>query len=114
MVELCTAENDFILYITELCATEIDPHLYCQHLVSIIDEKRMKARNNVSETSSMQNLRLTEAIGFVEEFGIHILLEVTLVGIIDNFLNNTVLSMFVGICIVEGCQLMWRKWRGFL
>jgi len=40
----------------------------------------------------MLNLRLNEARGFVEEFGIHIMLEVTLVGIIDNFLR--------------------RKWRG--
>lgn len=62
----------------------------------------MKARNNVSETSSMLNLSFGEARSFVEEVGIHILIEVTLVGIIDNFLNNTVLSMFVGICIVEG------------
>lgn len=59
----------------------------------------------------MINLRFNEARGFVEEFGIHILIEVILVGIIDNFLNNTVLSMIVGICIVEGCQFLWRKWR---
>jgi hypothetical protein len=71
----------------------------------------MKVRNNVSETSSMLNLSFREARSFVEEFGIHILLEVTLVGIIDNFLNNTVLSMIVGICIVEGFQFLWRKWR---
>jgi hypothetical protein len=72
----------------------------------------MKARNNVSETSSMLDLSFGEAKSFVEEIGIHILLEVTLVGIIDNFLNNTILSMFVGISIVEGCQYLWRKWRG--
>ena len=71
----------------------------------------MKARNNLSETSSILNLNLRETRSFVEEFGIHILLEVTLVGILDNFLNNTVLSMIVGICIVEGCQFLWRKWR---
>lgn len=53
-----------------------------------------------------------EARGFFEEFGIHVLLEVTLVGIVDSFLKNTVLSMLVGICIVEGCQLLWRRWRG--
>lgn len=62
--------------------------------------------------SSMLNLSFREARSFVEEIGIHILLEVTLVGIIDNFLNNTILSMFVGISIVEGCQFLWRKWRG--
>ena len=72
----------------------------------------MKSSNNVSKASSMINLRLSEAKGFIEEFGIHILLEVTLVGIIDNFLNNTVLSMIFGICIVEGSQFLWRKWRG--
>jgi hypothetical protein len=46
-----------------------------------------------------------------EEFGIHVLLEVSLVGIIDSFLRNTVLSMLVGICIIEGFQFFWRKWR---
>ena len=71
----------------------------------------MKAIDNVSKTSSMIDFRLSDARGFVEEFGIHILLEVTLVGIVDSFLNNTVLSMIVGICIVEGCQFLWRKWR---
>ena len=60
----------------------------------------------------MLNLSFGEARSFVEEIGIHILLEVTLVGIIDNFLNNTIISMFVGINIVEGCQYLWRKWRG--
>ena len=60
----------------------------------------------------MLNLSFGEARSFIEEIGIHILLEVTLVGIFDNFLNNTVLSMFVGISIVEGCQLILRKWRG--
>jgi hypothetical protein len=72
----------------------------------------MKARNNVSQTSSMLNVSSREARSFIEEIGIHILLEVTLVGIFDNFLNNTVLSMFVGINIVEGCQFILRKWRG--
>ena len=71
----------------------------------------MKASDNVSKTSSVFNLSFGEARGFVEEFGIHILLEVSLVGIIDNFINNTVLSMIVGICIVEGCQFLWRKWK---
>lgn len=72
----------------------------------------MKAKNNVYETSSILNLSFKETRSFVEEFGIHILLEVTLVELIDKFLNNTVFSMFVGIYIVEGCQLIWRKWRG--
>ena len=49
--------------------------------------------------------------GFVEEFGIHVVLEVSLVGFVDTFLNNTVLSMLWGVCMVEGCQFLWRKWR---
>jgi hypothetical protein len=71
----------------------------------------MEASNDVSEICSICNMRLGEARGFFEEFGIHILLEVTLVGIFDNFMNNTVLSMILGICMVEGCQFLWRKWR---
>lgn len=71
----------------------------------------MKTGNKVSKTGLIINSRLSEARSFVEDFGIHILLEVTLVGIIDNFLDNTVLSLFMGICIVEVCQWMWRKWR---
>lgn len=47
---------------------------------------------------------------FAEEFGIHVLLEISLVGIIDRFLRNTVLSMLIGICIIEGFQFFWRKW----
>jgi hypothetical protein len=34
-----------------------------------------------------------------------------LVGVVDSFLNNTVLSMIIGIFIVEGCQFHWRKRR---
>jgi hypothetical protein len=71
----------------------------------------MKTRNDIRETGSTLGTSLDEARDFFEEFGIHILLEVTLVGIVDSFLKNTVLSMLVGICIVEGCQLLWRKWR---
>lgn len=72
----------------------------------------MEAGSDVRETGSTLGTGLYEARGFLEEFSIHILLEVTLVGIVDNFLKNTVLSMLVGICIVEGCQLLWRRWRG--
>ena len=61
--------------------------------------------------SSMLDLKPGELRGFVEEFGVHVLLEVTLVGIIDKFLNEAVLSMIVGICIVEGCQYLWRRLR---
>ena len=71
----------------------------------------MEATSDIQETDSMLDIGVDEARGFFEEFGIHILLEVTLVGIVDSFLKNTVLSMLVGICIVEGCQLLWRRWR---
>ena len=74
----------------------------------------MKTGNKISKTGLMLNSRLSEARNFIEEFSIHILLEVTLVGIIDNFLDNTVISMFMGICIVEVSQLVWRKWRHVL
>ena len=57
------------------------------------------------------NFSLGEVRGCVEEFGIHVLLEVSLVGAIDSFLNNTILSMLIGICMVEGCQFIWRKRR---
>jgi hypothetical protein len=70
----------------------------------------METGSDIRETGSTLGTGLDEARDFFEEFGIHILLEVTLVGIVDSFLKNTVLSMLVGICIVEGCQLLWRKW----
>jgi hypothetical protein len=72
----------------------------------------METGSDIRETGSTLGTGLDEARDFFEEFGIHILLEVTLVGIVDSFLKNTVLSMLVGICIVEGCQLLWRRWRG--
>ena len=71
----------------------------------------METGSDIRETGSTLGTGLDEARDFFEEFGIHILLEVTLVGIVDSFLKNTVLSMLVGICIVEGCQLLWRRWR---
>jgi hypothetical protein len=71
----------------------------------------METRSSIREMGSTFGTCLDEARGFFEEFGIHVLLDVTLVGIVDSFLKNTVLSMLVGICIVEGCQLLWRKWR---
>ena len=71
----------------------------------------MKIRKKIHQTNTMFNFRLDEVISFVEEFGLHLLIEVTLVGIIDSFLENTILSMFMGICLVEGIQLICRKWR---
>lgn len=72
----------------------------------------MKSGRDTPWAGSALEVGFEEARGFFEEFGIHVLLEVTLVGIVDSFLKNTVLSMLVGICIVEGCQLLWRRWRG--
>ena len=71
----------------------------------------MKVSDNVSKPGSMLDGVFEEARGLVEEFGIHVLLEVSLVGIIDRSLNNTVLSMIFGISIVELCQYLWRKRR---
>jgi hypothetical protein len=71
----------------------------------------MNVRKKLHHTNSMCDFGLDEVISFLEEFGIHLLIEVTLVGLIDSFLENTVLSMFLGICFVEGIQLIWRKWR---
>jgi hypothetical protein len=68
----------------------------------------METRSDVRETGSTLGTGLDEARGFFEEFGIHVLLEITLVGIVDSFLKNTVLSMLVGVCIVEGCQVELR------
>ena len=72
----------------------------------------MKVDSNASKTCLIKESK-SEARGLIEEMGIHILLEVTLVGIIDGVLNSTVLSMLVGISIVEGCQFLWRKWREY-
>ena len=73
----------------------------------------METKDGFLESSlSRLDISTNEVNDFLEEIGIHILLEVTLVGIIDNFLNNTVLSMLVGISIVEVCQWILRKWRG--
>ena len=71
----------------------------------------MRASVNLSKTCSTINMRRSEARGFVADFVIHILLEVSLVGMVDNFLKNTVFSMIVGISIVEGCQFLWKRWR---
>ena len=71
----------------------------------------MKVSDNVSKTCSVLDGVFGEARGLVEEFGIHVLLEVSLVGIIDRSLNNTILSMVFGISIVEVCMYLWRKRR---
>jgi hypothetical protein len=72
----------------------------------------MENKGGVSESSlSRFDITANEVNGFLEEIGIHILLEVTLVAIVDRFLNNTVLSMLMGISVVEVCQLLWRRRR---
>lgn len=62
--------------------------------------------------TGMLKVKVGDVRGFLEEVGLHILIEVTIVGVIDSFLKNTVASMLLGICIVEGCQMAWRGWRG--
>jgi len=72
----------------------------------------MENKGGVPESSlSRLDITANEVNGFLEEIGIHILLEVTLVAIVDRFLNNTVLSMLMGISVVEVCQLLWRRRR---
>jgi hypothetical protein len=74
----------------------------------------MKVSDNAYKTGSLLEGAFGEARGLVEEFGIHVLLEVSLVGVIDRSLNNTVLSMIFGISIVEISQYLWRKRRSVL
>jgi hypothetical protein len=67
----------------------------------------MKMENGIREScSGALGLHAEVIRGFVEELGIHVVLEVSLVGFVDTFLNNTVLSMLVGVCVVEGCQFL--------
>ena len=73
----------------------------------------MKYENGFSQGSEERfEISVGGLRSFIEQFGIHLVLEVFIVGLIDGFLMNTVLSMLVGISLVEGCQWMWRKWRG--
>jgi hypothetical protein len=73
----------------------------------------MKYENGLSRGSEERfEISVDGFRSFIEQFGIHLVLEVSIVGLIDGFLMNTVLSMLVGISLVEGCQWMWRKWRG--
>ena len=73
----------------------------------------MKYENGFSQGSEERfEISVDGLRSFIEQFGIHLVLEVFIVGLIDGFLMNTVLSMLVGISLVEGCQWMWRRWRG--
>jgi len=49
---------------------------------------------------------------FAEEFVIHVLLDISVVVIIDVFLRNYLLSILIGDGIIEVAQFFWRKWRG--
>ena len=73
----------------------------------------MVSVEGVHETNTgMLKVKVGDVRGFFEEVGLHILIEVSIVGVIDSFLKNTVASMLLGICIVEGCQMAWRRLRG--
>lgn len=72
----------------------------------------MGSVKGIHETNTgMLRIKIGDTRGFLEEVGLHVLIEVSIVGVIDSFLKNTVVSMLLGICIVEGCQMAWRRWR---
>lgn len=48
---------------------------------------------------------------FLEQFGLHLIIEVTVVSLIDQVVRNTALSMVMGIGLVESVQMLWQKWR---
>jgi len=70
-----------------------------------------KMENGIQSNAGLQNVKVGGFRGFFEEVGLHILIEISIVGVIDSFLKNTVASMLLGICAVEGCQMIWRRWR---
>jgi hypothetical protein len=71
----------------------------------------MGIKNGIHEANTGMKVNVGDVRRFLEEVGLHILIEVSIVGVIDSFLKNTVVSMLLGICIVEGCQMIWRRWR---
>lgn len=71
----------------------------------------MGSLEGIHEPNTGMNVNIGDVRGFLEEVGLHVLIEVSMVGIVDSFLKNTVVSMLLGICIVEGCQMIWRRWR---
>jgi len=48
---------------------------------------------------------------FLEQFCLHLLIEVTAVSLIDQVIGNTALSMVLGVSLVEGARVVWRGWR---
>ena len=71
----------------------------------------MGSVDGIHETNTGMKVKVGDVRGFFEEVGLHVLIEVSIVGVIDSFLKNTVVSMLLGICIVEGSQMIWRRWR---
>ncbi|MBN2334796.1 hypothetical protein JXL21_04500 [Candidatus Bathyarchaeota archaeon] len=51
------------------------------------------------------------AKAFLEQFCLHLLVEVTAVSLIDQVVMNTALSMVLGVGLVEGVRVLWRGWR---
>jgi hypothetical protein len=49
---------------------------------------------------------------FLEQFCLHLLIEVTAVSLIDRVVGNTAVSMVLGVGLVEGARVLWRRWRG--
>lgn len=45
----------------------------------------------------------------VQHLGIHAGLELSVIGILDQIIPHTALSVIVGIVLVESCQAIWRK-----
>jgi hypothetical protein len=48
---------------------------------------------------------------FLEHFGLHLVVEVTVVSLIDQIVMNTAMSMVMGIGLVESVRVLWEKWR---
>jgi hypothetical protein len=48
---------------------------------------------------------------FLEHFGLHLVVEVTVVSLIDQIVMNTAMSMVMGIGLVESVRVFWEKWR---
>jgi hypothetical protein len=48
---------------------------------------------------------------FLEQFGLHLVVEVTVVSLIDQVVRSTALSMVLGVGLVEGVRVVWRGWR---
>ena len=71
----------------------------------------MGVKNGIRESNTgTPEANVGRVSWFFEEVGLHVLIEVSIVGVLDSFLKNTVASMLLGICIVEGCQMIWRRW----